>query len=87
MPQYRSILGRDLARILYADGWRPFKPRDDKIVMWKDDLQPKSIIMNLPIPVKRVKAICKAASITAERFDALMVDAPPVDFSAPPTIH
>jgi len=87
VAQYRSILGRDLARILHADGWRPIKPREDKIVMWKDDLQPKSITLNLPIPVKRVKAICQAAGITAEQFDALFAQAPQVDLSTPPTIH
>jgi hypothetical protein len=76
VAQYRSILGRDLARVLCADSWQPIKARTDKVVLWKGDQQPKSLVLNLPISVKRVRAICKSAGISAERFEELFASAP-----------
>ena len=71
-----------MARVLYADGWRPRKPRPDRIVLWKDDLRPIGLTLNLPISSKRVRALCKTAQIPASRFEELFVHAPQVDFSA-----
>lgn len=82
---FQSVLGRDLARILYADGWRPQKPRHNQVVLWKGDKH-ISLIPSLHVSLKRVRAICATAKISAQQFDELFRTAPQVDCTegAPP---
>jgi hypothetical protein len=82
VAQFRSILGRDLARVLCADGWKPRKSRRDLVILWKGNLRPIGLTLNIVISTKRVKALCKTADIPAWKFEQLFISAPPVDFSA-----
>lgn len=74
---YKAVLGQDLFRILYADGWRSLTYRGGTIVvLWKDDQRPKQITLNIEISLKRVRAVCASAKITAVKFDELYRTAP-----------
>jgi hypothetical protein len=73
---YIAVLGQDLYRILYADGWRPLTHRGNIIVLWKNSQRPKQLTLNTEISLKRVRALCTSAKITANRFDDLYRTAP-----------
>lgn len=76
---YRSVTGLELARILSGDGWGPQNTDDlpAHVVLWKggSDAKPISLALFFPIGARRVEKICKAAGITADRFNDLFLGA------------
>jgi hypothetical protein len=85
VAHYRTILGKDLARILCADGWTPGQSVSSAshVVLWKGDHKPIPIILFRDIPKKRVEGICKTVGISADLFQKLFVIAPVPAWMAP----